>query len=415
MERSIRWMGLGGIIRATGVSLVLPFLVLYLRRVLDLGYTEIGVLVALTGVVPLLIVPFAGLLTDRIGRRRLFLLSLAGEAGSFLALAGAMRLESLVGVLVLATTVQIVGTIGGPALSAYVADFTEGSDRTMGFTWLRIGWNVGFTIGVLAGGVLIGFVGFVWVAFGAGVVLLGSTSLLAAVLDPSPYDRRRAAAASVGARVEPTAAPSASVRRSLEILARDRPFLALCAVVALSELTIGQWATIFPLYVNTVLGLPYALLGAGFALNGLIVVFGQAPMTRAAAGRRHTSLFVGGVAAYAVGFFLFGVVGQYSLFLVPMFFAVVFVLTIGENLTSIPMSTLPSNLAPPTEIGAYNGAFFALIGIGQLLAPAVGGAVVATGAAPLAVWSALVAPSVPAGLILALYVTPRLRDAPNRA
>ena len=415
MERNIRWMGLGGIIRATGVSLVLPFLVLYLRRVLDLGYTEIGVLVALTGVVPLLIVPFAGLLTDRIGRRRLFLLSLAGEAGSFLALAGAMRLESLVGVLVLATTVQIVGTIGGPALSAYVADFTEGSDRTMGFTWLRIGWNVGFTIGVLAGGVLIGFVGFVWVAFGAGVVLLGSTSLLAAVLDPSPYDRRRAAAASVGARVEPTAAPSASVRRSLEILARDRPFLALCAVVALSELTIGQWATIFPLYVNTVLGLPYALLGAGFALNGLIVVFGQAPMTRAAAGRRHTSLFVGGVAAYAVGFFLFGVVGQYSLFLVPMFFAVVFVLTIGENLTSIPMSTLPSNLAPPTEIGAYNGAFFALIGIGQLLAPAVGGAVVATGAAPLAVWSALVAPSVPAGLILALYVTPRLRDAPNRA
>jgi len=415
MERNVRWMGLGGIIRATGVSLVLPFLVLYLRRILDLGYAEIGVLVALTGVVPLLIVPFAGLLTDRIGRRRLFLLSLTGEAASFLALAGAMRFESLVGVVVLATTVQIVGTIGGPALSAYIADFTEGSDRTMGFTWVRIGWNVGFTIGVLAGGVLIGFVGFVSVAFGAGVVLLGSTSLLAVVLDPSPYDRRRTEARSAGPRVEPAAGPSGTVRRSLEILARDRPFLALCAVVALSELTIGQWATIFPLYVNTVLGLPYALLGAGFALNGLIVVFGQAPMTRAAQGSRHTSLFVGGVAAYAVGFFLFGVVGQYSLFLVPAFFAVVFVLTIGENLTSIPMSTLPSNLAPPTEIGAYNGAFFALIGIGQLLAPAVGGAVVATGAAPLVVWSALVAPSVPAGLILALYVTPKLRDAPNRA
>jgi MFS family permease len=414
MNRNVRWLGLGSVVRATGQSLVLPFLVLYLRNVLAVGYAEIGLLVALTGVVPLLIVPFAGLLTDRVGRRRVFLLALTAEAASFLVLAETMRAESLVGVLVLAAVVQVVGIIAGPAISAYVADFTQGSDRTMGYTWVRVGWNVGFTVGVFGGGVLIGFIGFVDVALFAGVVLLGSTGFLSLFLDPSPYDVQRAAGFKAsGAEDRPVR--SGSMRESIAILARDRPFLAMCGAVALAELTEGQWATIFPLYVNTVLGIPYAILGAGLALNGLVVVFGQAPMTRASLGHRHTTLFVLGLAAYAAGFLLFGVVGQLALEIVPAFFVVVFVLTVGENLGSIPSTTLPSNLAPAAEIGSYNGAFSAIAGIGFLLAPVLGGAVLAASSSPLIVWSALVAPSLPAGAILAFYVTPRLRVEANRA
>ncbi|MGD0249899.1 MAG: MFS transporter [Thermoplasmata archaeon] len=414
MDHNVRWLGFGAVVRATGVSLVLPFLVLYLRNVLEVGYAEIGLLVALTGVTPLLVVPFSGLLTDRIGRRRVFLSALVAEAGAILGLSEAMRAHTLVGVLVLATAVQVVGTIAGPAISAYVADFAEGSDRTMGYTWVRIGWNVGFTVGVFTGGVLIGFVGFVEVALLAGGVLLVSTGFLALFLDPSPYDLRRTAASAAAAPVV-GATRSGSMRDSLTILARDRPFLALCGAVALAELTVGQWGTIFPLYVNTVLGIPYAILGAGLALNGLVVVFGQAPMTRASLGHRHTSLFLLGLAGYAGGFLLFGIVGQWSLALIPAFFVVVFVLTIGENLGSIPTTTLPSNLAPATEIGAYNGVFFAIVGLGQLLAPALGGAVIAASSSPLVVWTILVAPSLPAGAILALYVTPRLRAEANRA
>jgi MFS family permease len=414
VDRNVRWLGFGAVVRATGVSLVLPFLVLYLRNVLDVGYAEIGLLVALTGVTPLLIVPFSGLLTDRIGRRRVFLSALVAEAASILGLSEAMRGHTLVGVLVLATAVQVVGTIAGPAISAYVADFAQGSDRTMGYTWVRIGWNVGFTVGVFAGGVLIGFVGFVEVALVAGAVLLVSTGFLALFLEPSPYDLRRADTSSP---VGPGAGGprGGSIRDSLKLLARDRPFLAMCGAVALAELTVGQWGTIFPLYVNTVLGIPYAILGAGLALNGLVVVFGQAPITQASLGHRHTSLFLLGLVGYAAGFLLFGIVGEWSLALVPMFFVVVFVLTIGENLGSIPSNTLPSNLAPPNEIGAYNGVFFAIVGLGQLLAPALGGAVIAASTSPLVVWSILVAPSLPAGAILALYVTPRLRADANRA
>ncbi len=414
MDRNLRWLAFGAVVRATGVALVLPFLVLYLRNVLGIGYIEIGLLVAATGVVPLLLVPFAGIVTDRVGRRRVFLLALAAEAASFFGLAEMLEAHSLIGVLVLSTLVQVVGTIAGPAISAYVADFVEGSDRTMGYTWVRVGWNVGFTIGVLFGGVLIGFVGFVLVALVAGLVLLVSTSLLTVVLEPSPYDRARTAPGP--APVAPTARPRAgSMRSSFGILARDRPFLAFCAAEALGTLTVGQWQSIFPLYVNTVLGLPYAILGAGLAVNGLVVVFGQAPMTRAAIGHRHTSILLAGFAAYAAGFLLLGLVGHLALVLVPAFFVVCLILTVGENLVSIPSQTLPSNLAPALEIGAYNGVFSAIVGVGALAAPVLGGAVLSATSDPLLIWAILVAPTLPAGLVLSRYVTPALNARANRA
>jgi MFS family permease len=412
VDTNVRWLGIGAVVRAGGMTLVAPYIVLYLRNVLHLGYVEIGLLVALTGIVPLLVVPFAGLVTDRIGRRSVFLVCLLAEALAVLLVAFAMRDLWLTGVVVSASIVYTVGTIAGPAISAYVADFSEGSERTLAFTYVRIGWNVGFTLGVLAGGSLIGFLGFPDVGFLAGSVLLVSTTFLAVVLRPSPYDLARGVARAVPAAERP---PSASLRASAGVLARDRVFLGFCAAVALSQLTINQWGWTFPLYANTVLGIPYSLIGVGLAINGVLVVFAQAPTTHAGLGHRHTSLYVLGTALYAGGFLLFGGFAAAGVAIVAGFFLSIVVLTTGENLTSIPTSTLPSNLAPPSEIGAYNGAFFAIMGVGQLLATPLGGLVLALGANPLLTWGILAVPSVPAMVWLGAYVAPRVRPVANRA
>ncbi len=414
MDRNLRWLGFGAVVRASGLSLIAPYFVLYLRNVLGLGYAEIGLLAAVTGVLPLALVPFAGLITDRVGRRGLFLACLAAEAGGMLLAGYAMWTRSLPLLIGAVSVTQTMGTIGSPALSAYVADHAAGSERTLAFTWLRIGWNVGFTVGVLVGGSLVGFLGFVDVGLFAGVVLLGSTSLLALVLAPSPYDRAlRAGRPLPGGPA--TAGRPGGVRESLSLLGRDRAFLGLCAAVALAELTIGQWGVTFPVFVNTVLHLPYALLGAGLALNGVLVVLAQAPTTRASIGHRHTSLFVLGTGLYVAGFLLLAVAGYFGLAIVVSFFAAVVVLTMGENVTSIPMTTLPSNLAPSTEVGSYNGTFFAIMGVGQLLAPTIGGFVLAVSTSPPFVWTVLVLPALPAMLLLGAVVTPRLPAAANRA
>ena len=412
MDRNVRSLGIGSVVRAGGMTLVAPYLVLYLRNVLDLGYAEIGLLVALTGAVPLAIVPFAGFVTDRIGRRRVFLVCLVAEALSVLLVGAAMRDRWLPGLLASVTLVYTVGTIAGPAISAYVADFTAGSDRTLAFTWTRVGWNIGFTLGVFSGGALIGLLGFPDVGFLAGGVLLASTAYLAVVLEPSPYDRARSAERTGGAGARPA---GMSVRGSLGLLARDRVFLAVCASVALAWLTIGQWGAVFPLYANAVLGIPYAWIGVGLAVNGLLVVFAQGPITRLGIGHRHTTLFVLGTALYAAGFLLFGALSLVRSAILVGFLVSVVVLTTGENLVSIPSSTLPSNLAPPSEIGAYNGTFFAITGVGQLLAPTLGGVVLALTANPFETWAILVVPAVPAMALLAARVAPRVGAAANTA
>ena len=412
LERNVRWLGIAGAIRATGMSLIGPYFALYLRHVLDLGFAEIGVLAAVVGIVPLATVPFAGLVTDRLGRRRLFLVGLAAEAASILAAAYAMDRHALVGLLVAVACAQTVGTIAGPALSAYVADFTQASERTLGFTWVRIGWNVGFTLGVFSGGALIGLVGFVEVGLAAGVVLLVGTVAVALVLEPSPYDRALAQRKQRGASARGERTP---VSTSLRILLSDRPFLALCAAVALAELTVGQWGTTFPIYSNVVLGVPYSILGLGLAFNGVLVVFAQAPTTRAAVGHRHTGVLALGIGLYAAGFAFLSLADVFVGGVVAVFFGAVFILTMGENVMSIPTTTLPSNLAPPGEIGSYNGAFFAIMGAGQLIAPAVGGFALAYVANPQLLWTLLALPSLPAIALIVGFVTPRLRASANRA
>jgi|HubBroStandDraft_1064217.scaffolds.fasta_scaffold13677_2 MFS family permease len=410
MERNIRWLGFGAVIRATGVSLILPFAALYFRNVLGLGYAEIGVLSAVIGILPLTVVSFAGIVVDRVGRRRVLLLSLVVEASAILVAAYAMEARSLVGLLAAVITVSTAGTIAGPAISAYVADFAKGSERTRGFTYIRIGWNVGFTIGVLSGGALIGFLGFATVGFVAGTVLVVSTSFLAFGLEPSGYDRDRAAGIPRG-----EAGTTYDVRRSVRVLARDRVFLGLCAAVALASLTTGQWSVTFPLYVNTVLHLPYAILGLGLALNGVLVVVAQAPTTQAALGHRHTTALYLGILLYVAGFLIVALVALVPALVLAVFFAAVVVLTMGENVESIPMTTLPSNLAPPTEVGAYNGAFFAISGLGQVLAPTLGGVVLATTGSPVLTWGLLCVPALPALLLLRFYVVPRIQREANRA
>jgi MFS family permease len=412
MDRNIRWLAFAAVVRATGLSLILPFVALYLRNVLGLGYVEIGVLVAVLGILPLIVYPFGGAIADRLGRRSLFLASLVLEAAGILGTGAAMRAHLLVGVLGFSAAVSFAGALGGPALSAYVADLTTGSARTEGFTWFRIGWNIGFTIGVLSGGALIGFLGFSTVGFLAGAVLVGSTALLAWGLEPSPYDRDRALG-----RPRPQASPrgEGTGRGTWKAISSDRLFLAVCATLAVAYLSVGQWSTTFPLYANTVLGLPYADIGVGFALNGVLVVIAQAPTTRAALGHRHTSLVLLGVLLYVGGFLLFGFDALVPGLVLAGFLVSVVVLTMGENVLSIPYSTLPSNLAPPGEVGAYNGAFFAITGVGQVLATTFGGFVLALGASAPVTWAILMVPAVPALAVGYRWVARRVPEVPNRA
>jgi len=402
VDWNLRLLGIGAGIRSLGNALYFPFLALFLHNALNVGYLEIGFIVAGVGLVQL---PFSfagGLLTDRVGRKNLILIGLASEAVATLGLAYAFELRSLSGAISAAIVGGSITSASGAAFSAYIADFAKGSARTRGFTWFRIGFNAGYSAGVTMGGILVTSVGFAWAVGLAAAVVGGGALLMFVGLEPSPYDRAlRSGGITEGGTAPPAQkTPGRSLRSSLSILARDRVALQVAIGFALAGLMLGQWGVTFPLFVHNVLGVSYSLLGLGLALNGLVVVFGQSATTESVIGRRHTSIFILGLGLTAVAYLGLGAAGLFGLFPLVVFFGAVFVLTIGENLLAIPSTTLPSNLAPPGEVGAYNGAFQTIGGTGFLVALVVGGAVLSLTANPLLIWAILTVPAIPAVVLL---------------
>jgi MFS family permease len=399
LNRNIRFLGFGAGVRALGVSMLTPFISIFLREVLGLGFLSIGLLLILVGVFPLLASPFGGLVTDRVGRRKLFLLMLGVEAASMALVATSMKFVFVPGIIAAAALANLAGgALAGPALSAYTADLTTMAERSEAFSWQRIGFNGGYTVGVAAGGVLIYSLGYSTAGFLAAIFMGASVVMLTFVLSPSPYDVGR----SGGAEVQGTRRPS-SVRESLRTLAGDRSFLLLCLAFFLAYLSEAQWANILPLYIGTVLGLPNYVLGVALSLNGLVVFAGQSKVTRWASGRLHTFAANLSLVLYVAAYLSLGALGLgwSGWGVVAGVMASIVVLTVGENFAALPSMTMPSNLAPPTEIGAYNGVFGLFSGAGYVFAPALGGAALAATSNTLLAWSLMMIPVVPAFVLFA--------------
>jgi MFS family permease len=414
VQRDLQLLAVGMAIRTFGAALYNPFLALFLYAVLHVGYLEIGIIFVGIGTVQLPFGLAGGLWTDRVGRRKLIVLGLATETVLTASLAYAFDIRSLVLAIVVATVGGAILTATGAAYSAYIADWSSGSERTRGFTWYRISFNAGFAAGVALGGILVAFVGFSGAVAVAAVIIGVATGFVLAFLHPSPYDVGLAQRTPDRSVAGTTAPPGRTLRESFSALARDRTALLVAAGFALVWMTATQWNVTFALFVHNKLGISYSILGIGLALNGVVVVLGQSFTTERVIGLRHTTIAILGGLLYVVAFLLLGISALWLLFPTGIFFLAVLILTFGENLGSIPVSTLPSNLAPPEEVGAYNGAFNTFLNAAGLGAIFLGGAVLSTVPNPLWEWVLLVLPAIP-GVLLLRWAARRIPLGQDRA
>lgn len=134
-----------------GFGIVLPLLPFYADRFGATG-TEVGLLVLVYSLIQLFMAPFWGRLSDRIGRKPVLVLGLAGSAVSYVVFAFAPSLTWLY-------VSRILAGIGGstiPVAEAYIADVTPPEGRAGGLGVIGAAFGLGFTIGPALGGALSG-------------------------------------------------------------------------------------------------------------------------------------------------------------------------------------------------------------------------------------------------------------------
>lgn len=168
---------------AVGIGLVMPIIPRLLREVGhtgDLGW-RFGAFLGLYALMQFLCAPVLGAISDKLGRRPVLLVSLAGAAIDYVFMALA---PSLAWLFVGRAIAGITGANMAVA-QAYIADITPEAQRTRRFGLFSAMFGVGFILGPVMGG----FLGEAWTRapFLAAAALNGVNFLLAVFVLPESH------------------------------------------------------------------------------------------------------------------------------------------------------------------------------------------------------------------------------------
>ena len=312
-----------------------------------------------------------GEIADRLGRRPVMYASMVSRGLVFVALFAAMALIPniwLISGLLLVSS--LLGSMFEPASNAMVADLVATGRRMEAYSLLRVGQNIGWTLGPLISGVMIVFLPFSWLfAVSAVTCLSVGVVIILKVAEP-----------------ERSSSPHAKFHlRDLGAITRHRMFLVFCLASLPIGIVMGQMSSTFSVFAVQDAGIAEAEVGYLYALNGVMVVALQFPMARAISRHQMPYALALGSMLYAVGYLVLGFSGAMWMLVLSMV-----VTTLGENVISPASTSLVAKLSPDNERGRYMGAFGIFSSFGWSLGPAIGGSLYdSLHTMPLALWSAV--------------------------
>ncbi|MFL4905255.1 MDR family MFS transporter [Streptomyces sp. MMS24-I2-30] len=350
------WLWTSTLVNRLG-SFVATYMALYLT--VNQGYSAAyaGLVASLHGLGGVVSALGGGVLADRLGRRPTLLIAQSATAAS-VALLGFMHHP--VAIAAVAFLVGMAATASRPAVQAMMADIVRPEDRVRAFSLNYWAINLGFAVSSMAAGFI------AEVSYLAGFLIEAGMTAVCAVVIFVKLPESRPERAAVGKDAAPAAGDGASLRSVL----RDGRFM---AVVGLSFLV----AVVFQ---QGSVGLPVAMGSAGFspvdygmaiAVNGVLIVALQIPVTRFIEHRdpRRLLLVSSLVAGYGFGLTAFaGSVGVFAL--------TVCVWTLAEIVNAPTQTGLVVRLSPVHGRGRYQGMYTLSWSVAALVAPLMSGLVI---------------------------------------
>lgn len=337
-----------------GFGIVLPLLALYSEH-WGAGALVIGLLFASYSLMQLLFAPLWGRWSDRVGRRPVILISLAGSTLSYVLFAVATATHSLP---LLFISRILAGVMGAniPVAQAYIADTTTDEQRTRGMGLIGAAFGLGFVVGPGFAGLLLRF-GEIAPGMVAAVICAANLLLAFVRLPESlPPERRRTGA--------PGESRPGAVLRALGAPAL-RPLLWLFFV---TTLTFSIWETTLAIFCLRRFGWQEQTMTWVYTYAGVLGVLVQGVLVRRLRRRvGELSLIIFGSAVSAAGFALLAAVDIPALHLIALA-----VFSLGVGLTSPALLGLLSRRAGSGEQGQVLGVGQSLGSLARVLGPLIG-------------------------------------------
>lgn len=362
---SQRKLALGGFVNQLGTAAFLAAVPLYALKVIGLPVAQVGLGLSVAGVVGLFAGIPVGHLADRYGPRGIFLLTLLIQTVSVLSL---LLAHSFLAFTLAVAVTDLAGSSGGAARGPMIRRF--GGDEVPKFrSYLRSVACLASTFGALGAGVVLqidtAFAYRTLIAFDALTFVL-----TVAVMYNVP-------------KLEPLPQPDDAKPDRWAAL-KDKPYLAFVVVDGFMWIQGEVLTYALPLWVVLQTDAPRWFVGAGLAVNTVMVVFLQIRTSRGISGgqnggraiRRAGVAFLAGMGVIAI---TSGMPGWAAVIVMTVGVAVH---TVGELWHAAGSLELRFRLAPAHAQGQYSGVFGMGMGLCYAVAPSLLGLLCVTWGAP---------------------------------
>ncbi len=333
-----------------GFGIIIPLLPFYAERFGATAFA-VGMLATSFSLMQFIFAPIWGRLSDRVGRRPIILLGLAGSCLSYLAFGMAHTLPALFAARIFA------GIAGAniPTAQAVMADLTTPENRAKGMGLFGAAFGLGFIFGPAIGGFLSRYGYPVPAFFASGLSLANFTAAL--FLLPETLKPENRAIERVG-RIE-------AFRDAIA-----RPHLPLLLLIGF--LTVGAFSSFestFALFSEHVHGFTAMTIGYVFALVGVVMVIVQGFLVHKvvkSVGEHH--VVPASLALVAVGLLMIPAARSVAGMLVANV-----VMAVGMGFNSPTLMSLISRYSSAEDQGGVMGLTQSLNSLARIAGPVWGG------------------------------------------
>jgi predicted MFS family arabinose efflux permease len=345
LPREAWWLALANAVNRSG-SMVLPFLALYLVEARGLAPDAAGRMQSLYGVAAIGGSWLGGMLSDRVGSKRVQIGSLTTSALMFLILG---ELTSPVAIGCGLVALGICNESLRPANLTAMSLIGDESVRPRVIALNRLAINFGITFGWLVGGQLADQSFRLLFVFDAVTALAAACVVSRVVIPHVPRP--------------PGSRPPLLPLRPL----RDPVFAAFFALLFVLAVVLFQMESTYPIYMTSEYGLDKPAVASLFVINTLMIVALEMLLVKRFETKEPLRLVALGAFLLCISFGVLPLGSSYGVAAISMI-----VLTFGEMLWSPFTGAFVASRSRPSERGQYMGCYLLAFALAYAVAPALG-------------------------------------------